>query len=143
MDHVEPDKIILEKSQKANDSAIISEIDQTMKRHTDSVLHAIDGLSARLSQLENRTRHLEHSVDELKLSIGNNHGSTDGKMRQLENILLEVFVYSLCLTIFLFGTLSSGFMGVIRCMVDIMCLAVRNLGFVEVCLFHIYWYLDV
>lgn len=90
MGHVEPDRIILEKAQKVNDSAILSEIDRTMKRYMDSVLHAIDGLSARLSQLESRTRNIEHSVDELKLSVCNNHGSTDGKMRQLENILLEV-----------------------------------------------------
>ncbi|XP_021727678.1 actin cytoskeleton-regulatory complex protein PAN1-like [Chenopodium quinoa] len=90
VDHVEPDRMIFEKSQKVTDSAIVSEIDRTMKRYIDSVLNAIDGLSARLSQLESRTRHLEHSVDELKISVGNSHGSTDGKMRQLENILLEV-----------------------------------------------------
>lgn len=90
MDHVETDKIILEKAQNLNDSAMLSEIDRTMKTYINSVLHAIDSLGGRLSQLDSRTHHLEHSVDELKVSIGNNHGSADGKMRQLENILLEV-----------------------------------------------------
>ncbi|XP_057515943.1 protein transport protein SEC31-like [Amaranthus tricolor] len=90
LDHVETDKIILEKAQNLNDSAMLSEIDRTMKTYINSVLHAIDSLGGRLSQLDSRTHHLEHSVDELKVSIGNNHGSADGKMRQLENILLEV-----------------------------------------------------
>lgn len=110
MDHVEPDRIILENAQKVNDSAIVSEIDRTMKMYIESVLHAIDGLSARLSQMESRTRHLEHSVDELKVSVGNSHGSTDGKMRQLENILLEVFTCSLCCIFFVIKSLLFGLM---------------------------------
>ncbi|KAL8139519.1 hypothetical protein V2J09_005540 [Rumex salicifolius] len=90
MGSIEPDKVVLEKAHSVSDAAILSEIDCTMKRHTDNILHAIDGLSAHLSQLESRTRQLEYSVDDLKVSIGNNHGGTDGKMRQLENILLEL-----------------------------------------------------
>ncbi|KAK9733242.1 hypothetical protein RND81_04G054000 [Saponaria officinalis] len=92
LDHVEPDKIVMEKAQKANDndSAILSEIDRTMIKHTDALMHAIGSLSARLSQIETRTRQIEHSVDDLKASVCNNHGTADGKLRQLENILLEV-----------------------------------------------------
>ncbi|KAL8138035.1 hypothetical protein V2J09_004036 [Rumex salicifolius] len=87
---IESDKAVLEKAQKANETAILSDIDCTMKRYTDNVLHAIDGLSARLSQLEARTRQIELSVDDLKVSVGNNYGSTDGKTRHIENIILEV-----------------------------------------------------
>lgn len=87
---VEPEKVCTEKAHKINDSAILSEIDRTMKKCTDSLLHAIDGLSVRLSQLESRTSRLEYAMDDLKVCICNNHGSADGKMRQLENILLEV-----------------------------------------------------
>ncbi|KAL9235265.1 hypothetical protein vseg_010039 [Gypsophila vaccaria] len=90
LDHAEPDKIVVEKAQKANDTAILSEIDRTMTKHTDALMHAIGSLSARLSQIETRTRQLEHSVDDLKASVCNNHGTADGKLRQLENILLEV-----------------------------------------------------
>ncbi|CAA3014150.1 Hypothetical predicted protein [Olea europaea subsp. europaea] len=61
-----------------------------MKKYADNLMHAMDGVSARLSQLETRTCNLENSVDDLKVSVGNNHGSTDGKLRQLENILGEV-----------------------------------------------------
>lgn len=61
-----------------------------MKKYTDNLMHAMDGVSARLSQLEARTGHLENMVDDLKVSVGNNHGSTDGKIRHIENILREV-----------------------------------------------------
>ncbi|XP_062106624.1 transcriptional regulator DEF1 isoform X2 [Humulus lupulus] len=90
LDSIEPAKFILEKDQSAFNSTIVAEIDKTMKKHADNLLHVLDGVSARLTQLESRTRHLEESVDDLKISVGNNHGNTDGKMRQLENILREV-----------------------------------------------------
>ncbi|KAM6550043.1 hypothetical protein CsatB_021719 [Cannabis sativa] len=90
LDSLEPTKFILEKDQSACNSTIVAEIDKTMKKHADNLLHVLEGVSARLTQLESRTRHLEESVDDLKTSVGNNHGNTDGKMRQLENILREV-----------------------------------------------------
>jgi len=65
-----------------------------MKKHMENMLNVLEGVSARLSQLETRTHHLENSVDDLKVSVGNNHGSTDGKLRQLENILREVLYLS-------------------------------------------------
>lgn len=73
-----------------SDAAIVSDIDQTMKKYADNLLHVLEGVGARLTQLEARSRNLESSVDDLKVSVGNNHGSTDGKMRQMENILREV-----------------------------------------------------
>ncbi|KAL5228948.1 hypothetical protein ABZP36_017213 [Zizania latifolia] len=68
----------------------IGDIDRTMKKYSDNLLYALEGVSSRLSQLEGRTHHLEISVDELKLTIDNYNGSTDGKLRQLENMLREV-----------------------------------------------------
>ncbi|PRQ30924.1 hypothetical protein RchiOBHm_Chr5g0029881 [Rosa chinensis] len=61
-----------------------------MKKYADNLLQVMEGISARLTQLESRTRHLENSVDDLKVSVGNNHGNADGKMRQMENILRDV-----------------------------------------------------
>ncbi|XVF18239.1 hypothetical protein REPUB_Repub11eG0004300 [Reevesia pubescens] len=90
LDSLEPAKVVLEKDRNAFDTSILAEIDRTMKKHTDNLMHMLEGVSARLTQLESRARHLETSVDDLKVSVGNNHGSTDGKMRQLENILKEV-----------------------------------------------------
>ncbi|XP_071702534.1 uncharacterized protein [Rutidosis leptorrhynchoides] len=71
-------------------AALLSEIDRTMKKHVDNLMHALEGVSARLSQLESRSRNLENAVDDLKMSVGNNYGSTDGKLRQIENIIREV-----------------------------------------------------
>lgn len=76
----------------------MSEIDRTMKKHTENLLNVLEGVSAQLLQLESRTRNLEFSVDDLKTSVGNNQGSTDGKMRHLENIMREVS----CLFVFPF-----------------------------------------
>ncbi|KAK9036096.1 hypothetical protein V6N11_078113 [Hibiscus sabdariffa] len=90
IDSLEPVKDIKEKDQKAVDTSLVAAIDQTMKNHTDNLMHMLEGVAARLTQLESRTSNLEASVDDLKLSVGNNHGSTDGKMRQLENILKEL-----------------------------------------------------
>ncbi|KAK7381423.1 hypothetical protein VNO78_34099 [Psophocarpus tetragonolobus] len=90
LDSVEPAKVIVEKDRSAFDATVLSEIDRTMKKHMENMLHVLEGFSARLTQLETRTHHLENSVDDLKVSVGNNHGSTDGKLRQLENILREV-----------------------------------------------------
>lgn len=109
LDSFQPAKIIPEKDEHASNASIVSEIDQTIKKHVDDVLHALDTVSARLTQLESRTRNLENSLDGLKVAAGNNYGSTDGKMRQLENILREV----LCPPLFvsfdvLLGTRSTG-----------------------------------
>lgn len=87
---MEPAKAILEKDRNALDSELVAEIDRTVKKHSENLLHVLEGVSARLTQLESRTRHLENSVDDLKISVGNNHGSTDEVMRQLENVLREV-----------------------------------------------------
>ncbi|KAH1038637.1 hypothetical protein J1N35_040380 [Gossypium stocksii] len=90
LDSLEPAKGILDKDQSAFDTSILAEIDGTMKKHTDNLMHMMEKVSDRLTQLESRTRHLENSLDDLKVSVGNNHGSTDRKMKQLENILTEV-----------------------------------------------------
>ncbi|XP_050134573.1 uncharacterized protein LOC126610531 [Malus sylvestris] len=63
MDSLEPAKLVLEKDRNV---VILSEIDQTMKKHADNLLHVLEGVSARLTQLESRSRNLENSVDDLK-----------------------------------------------------------------------------
>ncbi|XP_039005476.1 trithorax group protein osa-like isoform X2 [Hibiscus syriacus] len=90
LDLLEPVKEIQEKDQKAVDTSLVAAIDQVMKKHTDNLMHMLEGVDARLTQLESRTSNLEASLDDLKVSIGNNHGNNDWKMRQLENILKEV-----------------------------------------------------
>lgn len=71
-------------------AATVAEIDCTVKKYADNLLHALEGVSVRLSQLESRTHHIESSMDDLKFVIGNSAGATDGKLLQFENILHEV-----------------------------------------------------
>ncbi|PNY17620.1 hypothetical protein L195_g014368 [Trifolium pratense] len=90
LDSYEPAKVTVEKDQSAVDASILLEIDRTMKKHMDNLHHVLEGVSARLTQVETRTHNLESSMDDLKVTVGNNHGITDGKLRLLENILREV-----------------------------------------------------
>lgn len=61
-----------------------------MKELTNKLLHAIEDLSGRLSQLESKMYYLENSMNDLKVCNEYNHGKTDGKLKQLENIVLGV-----------------------------------------------------
>lgn len=75
---------------KSRDSALISVIDGKMNQHFGNLLHAVEGISARVSQLETRLRLVENSVDDLKDSTEVNYGKTDGKLREIDNILRKV-----------------------------------------------------
>ena len=77
-------------SQADDSELLISAIDRKMKELGENLMHAVEGISARLTQLENRTRRIENSVDDLKDSIESRHGSSDGKLRELHNILTQV-----------------------------------------------------
>ncbi|KAG1366259.1 RNA-binding protein 33 [Cocos nucifera] len=79
-----------EKEKSAYDAATVAEVDRTVKKYADNLLHALEGVSSRLTELDGRTHQLESSVDGLKVMIGDNNGTTDGKLRQLENVLREV-----------------------------------------------------
>ncbi|KAK4777086.1 hypothetical protein SAY86_005774 [Trapa natans] len=61
-----------------------------MKEHTAEVLGAVEGVNARLTQLEGRARKMENSIDDLKEALNSYHGRTDGKLRELQNLLREV-----------------------------------------------------
>ncbi|XP_055826330.1 uncharacterized protein LOC129894693 isoform X2 [Solanum dulcamara] len=90
LDSIEPTKFIVEKDLSTIDASLLSEMDYTVKKYADNLLHAIESVSVRLSQLETRSRQIESFVEELKLSVDNIHGNTDGKLRLVENILREV-----------------------------------------------------
>lgn len=75
---------------QSRDSALIAVIDGKMNQHFGNLLHAVEGLSARVSQLETRLRLVENSVDDLKDCTDYNYGKTDGKLREVENILRKV-----------------------------------------------------
>lgn len=70
--------------ERDRNAALISEIERTMKKHTDILMNELKGVSSRFLYLENRL------ADELQTSIQNNHGITDGKLRHITNSIREV-----------------------------------------------------
>nr|XP_009613823.1 proline-rich protein 36-like isoform X2 [Nicotiana tomentosiformis] len=90
LDSLAPAKLIVDKDLKTVDSSLLFEIDHTVKKYADSLLLAIESVSARLSQVETRNRQIETSLDDLKLSVDTNHGSTDGKLKLVESIFRAV-----------------------------------------------------
>ncbi|EEF51950.1 conserved hypothetical protein [Ricinus communis] len=90
MDHIASNKLSDNEVGTSSNAELISRIDQKLKEHIDILLHSVEYLSARVSQMETRVRQVEISFDGLKESIEFNHGKTDGKLWELENILTEV-----------------------------------------------------
>eukprot|EP00249_Psilotum_nudum_P015208 c25215_g1_i2 orf=257-2173(-) len=70
--------------------AVVSAVENTMKKYADNLLRVLEGITGQLSQLEVTTHALEHLLVELKATVGNNYGEADGKLRVLNNHLLEV-----------------------------------------------------
>ena len=87
-DTFEPAKVAVENDRIAVDATILLEI-RTMKKHMDNLHHVLEGVSAQLTRLETRIYHLESSMNDLKVSVGNNHGFTDEKLSLLANILIQ------------------------------------------------------
>jgi flagellar motility protein MotE (MotC chaperone) len=94
MDCIDSAKFSTEKVGIFSNAALIFEIDVKMKEHADILLHSVECLSTRVSQLESRTHQIENVVDDLKESMDFNQGKTDGKLREIKNILVEVLLTS-------------------------------------------------
>ncbi|XP_010496293.2 PREDICTED: CCR4-NOT transcription complex subunit 3-like [Camelina sativa] len=89
LDSIEPSKLVPDDKAHyvSNTTTILSEIDTTVKKHVDTLLHVMESVCSRLTQLETRTLNLQNLVDDLKVSVDN---TTDAKFTQLTTILLEV-----------------------------------------------------
>ncbi len=72
-------------------ATVVATVERTMKKYADNLLHVLEGMSGRLSQLEFNSQHIEYTVGELKVESADNHGAADGKLRSLENMIREVF----------------------------------------------------
>ncbi|XP_068665586.1 RNA polymerase II degradation factor 1-like [Aristolochia californica] len=69
---------------------IISAVDRTMKKYTDTMLRVLDGMSGRLSQLELYCYNLERSIGDFRSDIVRDQSETDQKFRSVEKHLQEV-----------------------------------------------------
>ncbi|KAB5532031.1 hypothetical protein DKX38_018701 [Salix brachista] len=90
MECIDSAKFSAKKAGAFSNAALISEIDRKMKEHIDVLLHSVEFLSTRVSQLESKTHQIEDVVDDIKESLELNQGITDGKLREIKNILVEV-----------------------------------------------------
>ncbi|KAL4584899.1 hypothetical protein LXL04_009509 [Taraxacum kok-saghyz] len=69
---------------------LISHLDNTMKNLSDKLQHTIEGISTRISNLEDETCKLDKHVEIFKNLAEKHHGTTHIKLRQMQNVLQEV-----------------------------------------------------
>ncbi|KAG6542120.1 hypothetical protein Mapa_016472 [Marchantia paleacea] len=79
-----------EHEKESFETATVAAVERTMKKYADNLLRVLEGMTGRLSQLESSTQRLEHLYGEIRNAVVNNHGEIDGKLRSLENHILEV-----------------------------------------------------
>ncbi|KAK9152751.1 hypothetical protein Sjap_000231 [Stephania japonica] len=69
---------------------LICTVEKTMKKYADNLMRFLEGISARLSQLELYYFNLERSINEMKSDLFRENGEADAKLRSLEKHLQEV-----------------------------------------------------
>eukprot|EP00250_Pteridium_aquilinum_P005963 c15971_g1_i1 orf=221-1942(-) len=65
-------------------------IDRTMKNYTDNLLHVLESVSGRLSQLETTVQGLEHTISGLKSTEGEKQDQSNVRLLKLEQLIEEV-----------------------------------------------------
>ncbi|KAJ8753559.1 hypothetical protein K2173_022800 [Erythroxylum novogranatense] len=81
--------------ESGKDLRLDSEIDKKMKDYSDFVLHSLECLSTRVSQLESRAFQLENAIDDLKEAIEMYSMKRDRKQKELEDMLIQGVVKDL------------------------------------------------
>lgn len=65
-------------------------IDHTIKNYTDNLLHVLQNVSERLSQLENTVQGLEHTIAGIKSAEGEKLDQSNSRLSKLELLIAEV-----------------------------------------------------
>lgn len=82
----------------------VAAVERTVKKYADNLLHVLEGMSGRLSQLEitaggmsgrlsqleTTVQGLQHSIGVLQVAEGENHGQTNERLGRLEQFIKEV-----------------------------------------------------
>ncbi|XP_068657798.1 uncharacterized protein [Aristolochia californica] len=87
---MEPSALSNSSKEESGSRDIISAVDRTMKKYTDTLLRVLDGMSGHLSQLELYCYNLEQSIGEFRSDIVRDQSETDQKFISLEKHLQEV-----------------------------------------------------
>ncbi|KAJ8763850.1 hypothetical protein K2173_003632 [Erythroxylum novogranatense] len=69
---------------------VISNVEKSVKKHTDILMHFLEGISSRLSQLELYCYNLDKSIGEMRSDLVRDNRDADSKLKSLEKHLHEV-----------------------------------------------------
>lgn len=69
---------------------VIATVEKSMKKHTDSLMRFLEGISSRLSQLELYCYNLDKSIGEMRSDLVRDHGESQSKLKSLEKHVQEV-----------------------------------------------------
>ena len=75
--------------------AVMAAVEECMRRQADALLHSLDAIGGRLSQLELYCYKLERSIGELRSDVMDYHGDCTANFRCLDMNLRQVRAFSL------------------------------------------------
>jgi hypothetical protein len=70
--------------------AVVAAVEECMRRQAEGLLHSLDGIGGRLSQLELYCYKLERSIGELRSDVMDYHGEATVNFRCIEKNLRQV-----------------------------------------------------
>lgn len=70
--------------------AVMAAVEECMRKQADALLHSLDGIGGRLSQLELYCYKLERSIGELRSDVMDYHGESTANFRCIDKNLRQV-----------------------------------------------------
>jgi hypothetical protein len=78
--------------------AVMAAVEECMRKQADALLHSLDGIGGRLSQLELYCYKLERSIGELRSDVMDYHGESTANFRCIDKNLRQVGARSPCVS---------------------------------------------
>ncbi|XP_078429067.1 formin-like protein (DUF1421) [Wolffia australiana] len=69
---------------------VLTSVEKCMKKHADNLLRVLEGITGRLSQLEQHCYSLERSLGDLRSDMGRDQSESDQKLKSLDKHLQEI-----------------------------------------------------
>ena len=74
--------------------AVMAAVEECMRKQADALLHSLDGIGGRLSQLELYCYKLERSIGELRSDVMDYHSESTANFRCIDKNLRQVRAFS-------------------------------------------------
>lgn len=78
--------------------AVMAAVEECMRKQADALLHSLDGIGGRLSQLELYCYKLERSIGELRSDVMDYHGESTANFRCIDKNIRQVISTRACLS---------------------------------------------